>query len=322
MFPLLLLAIFLSLTMVNSQPSGYVSRNTELPELGDAFRLHYLYSEPSANQTVKGTFLLIHGFPYTSYHYRHVMGPLAEAGYRVIAPDYRGAGKSSKPTGWSPDYRKTVIAGDLFHLIHSVLNITEKIHVVGHDIGGMVAHAYATTYANHTASVAWGECPLPGTTEYEERKTMLNHFHLLFHSVPDLPEALIAGKEEVYLRYFFDRQAYNRAALDESVDFYLGDYQQPGALRAGLGAYRAFEQDKEENLAWLAANGKCKVPALGFSGARSMHAVDGYPMLSQVYENVEVKNMDEVGHYLAEEDPEQYVKILVWWAGKHPGEKF
>lgn len=315
------LVICLLVLMVSSRnPStSWVSRNTDLPEL-DGLRIHYLYGEPPANETAKGTFLLIHGFPYTSHHFRHVIKPLTTAGYRVIAPDYRGAGKSSKPTGFADEFRKTTLAADLFHLVHDVLGVSDKIHVVGHDIGAMVAHAYATRHAEHVASVAWGECVMPGTREYDERKTRMDHFQLMFHRVPDLPEALLAGREADYVRFFFfDRQAYNRAALDESVGVYAADYAQPGAVRCGLGLYRALEDDKAENLEWRARNGKSAVPALALSGKRSFHAADGLPMLSQLYEDVETAEMDEVGHYLAEEDPVEFVRILVDWAGRHAG---
>merc|ERR1711971_925431 len=101
--------------------------------------IHYLSCSPPSNQKPKGTILLIHGFPQTSYQFRHVITPLADAGYTIIAPDYRGAGESSRPRD---GYDKLTMAKDLHTLITSHLNIKDKIHVVGHDIGGMVAHAY------------------------------------------------------------------------------------------------------------------------------------------------------------------------------------
>lgn len=129
----------------------------------------YAYTDLSPSSAPKGTLLLIHGYPETSYQFRHVIPKFVDAGYRVIAPDYRGAGHSSKPRD---GYNKVTIAGDLHMLITEQLSIKEKIHVVGHDIGGMIAHAYAARYPESTKSMAWGECPLPGTDEYE--KFLLN----------------------------------------------------------------------------------------------------------------------------------------------------
>ena len=132
-------------------------------------RLHYIdcpaYPHDSSKASEgKNTILLIHGFPNTSYQWRHVITPLAEAGYRVIAPDYRGAGESSHPKG---GFEKNIIAADLYALVHGHLGITKPIHILGHDIGGMIAHAYAFLYPEHVLSVSWGECPLPGSKPYE-----------------------------------------------------------------------------------------------------------------------------------------------------------
>jgi pimeloyl-ACP methyl ester carboxylesterase len=127
-------------------------------------RIAYIESAPGSSGTSKGVILLIHGFPQTSFQFRHVIKPLAEAGYRVLAPDYRGAGRSSKPlTGFT----KFTMAHDLVRLLDA-LGIDEKVHVVGQDIGGMIAFAMAARHPSRVASVNWGECPLPGTSVHEE----------------------------------------------------------------------------------------------------------------------------------------------------------
>ena len=142
----------------------WTSHNARLHHAGtrDEIRIHYLSCLPTHNADPKGTVLLIHGFPQTSHQFRHVVTPLAAAGYRVLAPDYRGAGDAPRPRA---GYAKAVLAADLHELLTSAdhLGIRDRVHVVGHDIGGMVAYAYASRYPEGTASVAWGECPLPGT---------------------------------------------------------------------------------------------------------------------------------------------------------------
>lgn len=145
------------------------------------------------------------------------------------------------------------MAEDLHTLVQSHLVIKEKIHVIGHDIGGMIAFAYASRYPEHTRSVIWGECPLSGTSYYEQIKSTPDVFHFVFHRVPDLPEFLIAGKEREYLKHFFDKIVLNTAAITPAdLDNYVA-YSQPGAIRAGLEVYRAFEQDAEENRECLAS---------------------------------------------------------------------
>jgi pimeloyl-ACP methyl ester carboxylesterase len=110
--------------------------------------IHYIDCPSVGNE--KGIILLIHGFPQTSYQFRYVITPLSEAGYRIIAPDYRGAGHSSHPRD---GYEKSIMAADLHTLLVEHLKIKEPVHVVGHDIGGMVAHAYAAWFPKDTRSV-------------------------------------------------------------------------------------------------------------------------------------------------------------------------
>ncbi|CAJ2510040.1 Uu.00g059400.m01.CDS01 [Anthostomella pinea] len=128
-------------------------------EIEPTLRIACIDSPPAAADTVRGVIFLIHGFPQTSYQFRHVIEPLSPAGYRVIAPDCRGAGASSKP----PDgFTKTTMTQDLVRLL-DVLGVTEPVHVVGHDIGGMIAYDMAARYSSRVASVNWGECPLRET---------------------------------------------------------------------------------------------------------------------------------------------------------------
>jgi pimeloyl-ACP methyl ester carboxylesterase len=258
---------------------------------------------------------LIHGFPETSYQFHHVIKPLSDAGYRVIAPDYRGAGMSSKPlTG----YNKTQMAEDLHILIQDYLGIKDKIHVVGHDIGGMIAFAYASRYAGHVASVIWGECPLPGTSSYENVKATPALFHFVFHQIRDLPETLIEGKERVYLTHFYNKQAYNSAGITkEDVDIYTLAFSQPGAIRCGLEVYRSFEKDAEENRKWLQENGKVKVPSLLMMGAESGLGELAEAMAEETHEGAEVLQVEESGHWIAEENPDGFVKGVLDFVKKH-----
>ncbi|ORY10661.1 Alpha/Beta hydrolase protein [Clohesyomyces aquaticus] len=281
----------------------------------ESIRLNYIDSCSALSTDQKEIILLIHGFPQTSHQFRHVIDPLSQAGYRVIVPDYRGAGQSSKPVG---GYEKSQMAEDLHLLIHSHLGIKQKIHVVGHDIGGMIAYSYASRYANDVASVTWGECPLPGSEIYEQVKGTPDVFHFLFHQVQDLPEALIAGREEIYIKHFFDKQLYNTGAItQEDLDCYVLAYSQPGAIRAGLNVYRALEKDSQENRDWVAKHGKCGVPALGLAGKQFLVAPHMEKMLKAVHEDPEIVLIDESGHYVAEENPKAFVDVLLQFVSKH-----
>ncbi|KAF2109786.1 soluble epoxide hydrolase [Lophiotrema nucula] len=283
---------------------------------GEDVRINYVDCASPPSSDNKGAVLLIHGFPQTSYQFRHVITPISDAGYRVIAPDYRGAGQSSKPL---QGYEKSQMAEDLHLLVQSHLGIKDKIHVVGHDIGGMIAFAYVSQYSEDVASIVWGECPLPGSNIYENVKSSPDVFHFVFHRILDLPEALIAGREKIYLKHFFDKQSYNGAAITPAdLEHYVLAYSQPGAIRAGLEVYRSFEKDAEENRKWLKENGKVKVPGLGMAGKEFLLAPHTEGMIGEFHEDFEILVVEGSGHYIAEEKPEWFVKGVVEFVGRHP----
>ena len=147
-------------------------------QVGD-LRIAYREYLPPDGQRLVGTVLLIHGFPQTSHQFRHVMPLLAAQGYRCLAPDYRGAGRSTKPAS---DFRKSTMAEDLVHFLR-VLPVQEPIHLVGHDIGGMMAFTMASHHPALFKSVCFGECPHPGTA---------NHYRCLLYTSPSPRDGLLS----------------------------------------------------------------------------------------------------------------------------------
>ena len=205
--------------------------------------IHIAYREqcPSSAEQTKGTVILIHGFPQTSYQFRHTLPLLAAKGYRCIAPDYRGAGFSSKP---ELGFDKVTMGNDIALLLES-LGIISPVHLVGHDIGGMIAFTLAHHHPEIVKSVCWGECPLPGTQTYyrdrREPERQVQQFHFIFHCVPGLAKGLIEGKERMYVTHFLEKIASSGQVFSEAdVDHYVTAYSQPGAMRCALGVYAAF----------------------------------------------------------------------------------
>lgn len=299
-------------TSARAQISGKPSTPTEVT-------IHYIACPPPKHTKSKGTILLIHGYPETSYQFRHVITPLSDAGYHVVAPDYRGAGHSSHPRD---GYEKVQMATDLHDLLKNHLGINDKIHVVGHDIGAMVAHAFAARFSDDTASVTWGECPLPGTTAYDRfvrEETQGGVWHFVFHWQMDLPEALTHGRERLYIQHFYDRLSVNRTAISPSdIDHYASMFSQPGAMRSGFEVYRAFHQDAEDNRKWVKKNGKCKVPSMSLNGDGSFLAVIAQEQNDEMYEATEISTVNGSGHWCAEENPLDFVKKVLMWVEKHP----
>ena len=314
-----------------TSPSSAISVSNSSPY---EFRLHYVdvpaYSNRNTSDTLaaKGTILLIHGFPQTWYQYRHVINPLSNGGYRVIVPDYRGAGLSQAPPsnagfagGKGGGYTKAVLADDLHTLVRDVLKVKEKIHVVGHDIGAMITHAYASWFSNDTASLIWGDCPLPGSRFYEDVKKEQIVWHFTFHNVEDdLPERLVQGHERTYLRHFFDRLSYNPWAIPpggEAEDHYVQAYSRPGALRAAFDTYRTFDEDGRDNQDLVRKNGKSKVPVLALAGDASFNNARAKEQLEEFHENVDADTLANSGHWIAEEAPEEFAEKVLSWVGKH-----
>lgn len=271
---------------------------------------------PPRDGKAKGTILLIHGYPETSYQFRHVITPLADAGYHVIAPDYRGAGTSSHPRD---GYDKVTMATDLHTLLTKHLDIQEKVHVIGHDIGGMVAHAYAARFPDDSATVTWGECPLPGTKVYDKFvKEDSGVWHFTFHWQTDLPETLTYGRERQYIKHFYDRLCINASAFRaDDIDYYASLFAQPGAMRSGFDVYRGFHQDSKDNIEWVEKSGKCKVPCLTLNGDGSFLARIAKDQALEMYTDVESVTVAKSGHWIAEENPEDFVENVLKFVGKH-----
>jgi len=278
-------------------------------------RIHYIDCPP-ATGSPKGTVLLIHGYPNTSYQWRHVITPISNAGYRVIAPDYRGAGDNNHPRS---GYDKVTVADDLYKVVHDHLGIKEKIHVVGQDIGGMIAHAYAASHADHTRSVMFGECPLPGSTPYESGfKNSPGMWHFTFQQQLDLPELLTQGREKIYIKHFYDRLCYNPAGIGpRDVEHYGASFCQPGAMRAGFDLYRAFPHDAKDNQTMLKRDGKSKVPSAALSGEMSLLRQVAMDQTHEFYEQVDEVIVAKSGHWTAEENPSSFVEGVTSFIKKH-----
>lgn len=215
------------------------------------------------------------------------------------------------------------MASDIVALLDH-LDIKEPVHIAGHDIGGMVAYALASRHPGRVKSLNWGECPLPGTAVYyrDRMDNAIQQFHFIFHCVPGLPEQLVSGERQVriYLEHFFHKIIFNRDAITaEDIDYYVREYCRDDAMRCGFEVYRAFLLDAKENEQWWRENGKCGVPTLGLSGEESRHAAQAEEMFGEVHEKgtYELAVINDAGHYVAEENPEGFARVVVNFADKH-----
>jgi pimeloyl-ACP methyl ester carboxylesterase len=250
--------------------------------------------------------VLLHGWPETWYAWRHVMPALAK-NYTVIAPDLRGLGDSSKPlTG----YDGKTLAEDIHQLVTQLGFKT--IFLVGHDIGSFVVYPYAAAHPTEVKRLVVMEVPPPIIGFFPPGIPPI--WWIIFHQTPDVPEALVQGKEMTYLSWFYQNLAYNPAAITQAdINEYVSHYSAPGGMRAGFEYYRAIPQDAIQNENYSKTNLTMPVLALGagyipaFGGNPNTAAENGMKMLAQNVTGIIVPNS---GHFIQEEQPDVVVKLL------------
>lgn len=250
--------------------------------------------------------VLLHGFPQTWFAWRRVMPALA-ARYRVIAPDLRGLGRSSRPAG---GYRKARVAEDVWELVNGALG-HDRFLLAGHDWGGPVAYALAAAHrdAVHKLAILDVMIPLEGDDRFS---TSQGRWHHGFHRTQDLPEALLAGREGLYVRWFHRAFAAHPGAIDDAaVDEYARAYAEPGAMRAGLAYYREIPRDMADNTRALAA-GKLAMPVLALGGAESFGRRElTRESMRAVAANVAGGVVAGSGHFIPEEKPRELAERLL-----------
>jgi pimeloyl-ACP methyl ester carboxylesterase len=249
--------------------------------------------------------VLLHGWPETWFEWRHIMPALAK-NYNVIAPDLRGLGDSSKPlTG----YDGKTVAEDIHQLVTQLGFKT--IFLVGHDIGTQVAYSYAAAHPMEVNRLVVMDLTIPGF----EPPGMMPIWWRSFHETPDIPEALVQGKEMMYLSWFYRNLAYNPSAITQSdINEFVSHYSSPGGMRAGFEYYRAFSEDAIQNMNYSKTKLTMPVLALGagyiptFGGNITMPSiVYGMQQLAQNITSVTVPNS---GHWIPEERPDFVIKML------------
>ena len=193
-------------------------------------KLHYLTSGHGA------PLLLLHGYAETSLMWRPLMPSLAER-FTVIAPDLPGIGESAIPT----DGLDMKTAAVRIHALMSSLGF-EKAEVVGHDIGLMVAYAYAAMYPAETTKLVVMDAFLPGVVGWEAVYNNPGIWHFRFNG--PTPEALVRGRERIYFDYFLERLAADKTRSIPEADrkAYATAYARPGRMKAGWAYFVSFNQ--------------------------------------------------------------------------------
>ncbi|MCU1306700.1 MAG: Alpha/beta hydrolase [Acidobacteriaceae bacterium] len=291
-FGLLLSTPFFSAAQAKPSDKAIASRTAEV----DGVKLHYFtagHGDPV---------ILLHGYAETSRMWKPIIPLLAER-FTVIAPDLPGIGDSAIPTN-GLDMKTAAIR---IHALARSLGV-QKARVVGHDIGLMVAYAYAAQFPSETEKLVLMDAFLPGVAGWEGVYNNPAIWHFRFNG--PTPEKLVEGRERIYFEHFWNNFAADKTRSIPEADriAYTAAYSRPGRMHAGWAYFFSFPQAAKD-FAQLAQT-KLTMPVLVIGGEKSLGDVLGQ-QAKLVAPNVTVVVLKDTGHWVLEERPKETTDALV-----------
>ena len=262
----------------------------------EGVKLHYLTAGHGP------TLILLHGYTQTSRMWRPIIALLAEK-FTVIAPDLPGIGDSAIPK----DGLDMKTAAIRLHSLAKSLQI-EKALVVGHDIGLMVAYAYAAQFPTETEKLVLMDAFLPGVAGWETAYNHPGSWHFRFNGLT--PEALVRGRERIYFEHFWNDFAADKKRSLSKADraAYTAAYARPGRMRAGWAYFVSFGQTAKD-FAQLSQM-KLSMPALAIGGDKAYGEFLGQQM-KIVASDAKVVVLKKTGHWVLEENPKGTTDALM-----------
>lgn len=262
----------------------------------DGVTMHYLTAGHGP------ALILLHGYTQTSRMWRPIIPQLAEK-FTVIAPDLPGIGDSSVPK----DGLDMKTAAIRIHALAKSLRV-DKARVVGHDIGLMVAYAYAAQFPAETEKLVVLDAFLPGVPGWEDVYNNPGIWHFRFNG--PTPEALVRGRERIYFDYFWDDFAADKTHSIPDADraAYVAAYSRPGRMRAGWAYFVSFQQAAKD-FAKLSQT-KLTMPVLAIGGDKANGTVLGNQM-KLVATNATMIVLKDTGHWVLEEQPKETMDALM-----------
>jgi pimeloyl-ACP methyl ester carboxylesterase len=262
----------------------------------EGMRFHYLTAGKGP------VVILLHGYTQTSRMWRPLFPRLADS-FTVIAPDLPGIGDSSIPK----DGFDMKTAAARVHELAKSLGVT-KARVVGHDIGLMVAYAYAAQFPSEVEKLVVMDAFLPGVPGWELAYDNPNMWHFRFNG--PTPEALVQGRERIYFAYFWNDLAADKTHSLPAADreAYVAAYSRPGRMHAGWAYFAAWPETAKAFAAL--AQAQLTMPVLSIAGEKASAVILG-PQMKRVATNVTVIELKGIGHWLMEERPKDTMDALV-----------
>jgi pimeloyl-ACP methyl ester carboxylesterase len=282
----------LSVTAAAANDQTIQSRTAEI----DGIQLHYLTAGHGP------ALILLHGYAETSLMWKPIMPVLAER-FTVLAPDLPGIGDSAIPDS-GLDMKTAAIR---IHALARSLGV-EKAKVVGHDIGLMVAYAYAAQFPSEVEKLVVMDAFLPGVGGWEAVYNAPGLWHFRFNG--PTPEALVQGRERIYFEHYWNDFAADKAHSLPDADriAYTTAYARHGRMRAGWGYFVSFPQAAKD-FAQLSQT-KLTMPVLSIGGEKSLGVVLGEQM-KLVASDVTVVVLKNTGHWILEENSKETTEALL-----------
>jgi pimeloyl-ACP methyl ester carboxylesterase len=286
---------------IEALPAGFTSATTQV----NGTTLHYVIGGQGPG------LILIHGFPEDWSAFATMMPGLASK-FRVIAMDLRGIGGSTPVQG---DYETATMAEDV-HQLALKLSL-DRPYVVGHDIGGGVAYAFARLHPDSIRGAMILDVPIPGVDPWDQIKVNPALWHFGFHRAPGLAEKLLAGREAVYFDHFLrDKVADSKSISDEAISRYARAYSLPGQMAAAMNMYRATEAEKFGR----ERRGPLEVPLVLVGGAVPNKGFgELLPAIAKGLKgagarSVAVETIAGSGHYVIDEKPAEVAALIERYA--------
>jgi len=252
--------------------------------------------------------VLLHGWPQTGDCWLPILPALTEAGYTVVVPDLRGLGRSAPAeTGFDKDNQ----AEDIRALLRT-LGLGPAAHVAGHDVGGMVAFAWARRHPDEVRSLTLMELAVPGLgLEQAMDVAHGGRWHFGFFMTPHVPELLIDGHEDEFFDLWYAQLAGNTNPLaSHEVSRYTDAYRGRERLRSSFGHYRTLLDDGRANAAWVDAGNRLTMPVLAVGGDQAVGDRLA-TSLRAVAPQVDAAVVAGSGHFPAEEQPARLTERLL-----------
>ena len=246
--------------------------------------------------------VLLHGYAQTGHMWLPLVPSLAQR-HTVIVPDLRGAGASAKPES---GYDKKTLAQDI-HALTDSLGF-ERVRIVGHDIGLMVAYAYAAQFPQAAERVVLMDAFLPGIGSWKDVWLLRDLWHFHFHG--EVPLARVQGRARLYFEHFWNDFAADpkHSVPEADRQVYATAYAQPGGMRAGFEYFRAFERDAQD-FAQLATT-RLTMPMLVLTGEKASgeFLIEQAKLVASDVRGIVIKG---AGHWLVDEAPAAVMPAII-----------